>query len=150
MICAYRRDEANMPGSKREVGNAKEEGVEFLWNRQPLGIGEGADGSLRLHLAETRLGAPDEKGRRAAEVVEGSEQVIDCDHVVIAFGFQTEAANWIRPASRPTSAAAPWHRNSKPSSTRPAAKIFAGGGQVRGADLVVRAVFEAVRQRRGC
>ena len=38
VTCAYRRDEANMPGSKREVTNAKEEGVQFLWNRQPMEI----------------------------------------------------------------------------------------------------------------
>ena len=151
VICAYRRDEANMPGSKREVGNAKEEGVEFLWNRQPLGIGEGADGSLRLHLAETRLGAPDEKGRRAAEVIEGSEQVIDCDHVVIAFGFQTEAADWFGHTGIKTDkrgrTVAPEKQQFKHQTSNP--KIFAGGDQVRGADLVVRAVFEGRQAAEG-
>ncbi|RBH45336.1 glutamate synthase small subunit, partial [Pseudomonas sp. MWU13-2860] len=62
VICAYRRDEANMPGSKSEVANAKEEGVEFCWNRQPLAI-EPKVGGLSVKLAETRLGKPDVHGR---------------------------------------------------------------------------------------
>ncbi len=151
VICAYRRDEDNMPGSKREVANAKEEGVEFLWNRQPLGIAEGADGSLRLHLAETRLGEPDEKGRRSAEVVEGSEQVLECDHVIVAFGFQAEAADWFGHTNIKTDkrgrTIAPAQQSFKHQTSNP--KVFAGGDQVRGADLVVRAVFEGRQAAEG-
>lgn len=151
VICAYRRDEANMPGSKREVGNAKEEGVEFLWNRQPLGIEQAADGSLRVKLAETRLGAPDEKGRRAAEIVAGSEEVLECDHVVIAFGFQVEPADWfghtnIKTDKRGRTVAAE-KQQYKFQTSNP--KVFAGGDQVRGADLVVRAVFEGRQAAEG-
>ncbi|MDN0082138.1 FAD-dependent oxidoreductase [Crenobacter sp. SG2305] len=151
VICAYRRDEANMPGSKREVGNAKEEGVEFLWNRQPLGIEQAADGSLRLKLAETRLGAADAKGRRNAEVVPGSEQVLECDHVIVAFGFQAERQSWFDqaqietdPRGRTVAKSCGEHKfqTSNP-------KIFAGGDQVRGADLVVRAVFEGRQAAEG-
>jgi len=151
VICAYRRDEANMPGSKREVANAREEGVEFLWNRQPMGIEQAADGSLRLKLAETRLGAPDAKGRRNAEIVPGSEEVIECDHVIVAFGFQAEAASWFErqgvtvAANGRTLAAA----NGKFKYQTANAKIFAGGDQVRGADLVVRAVFEGRQAAEG-
>ncbi|KZE32952.1 glutamate synthase (NADPH) small subunit [Crenobacter luteus] len=150
VICAYRRDEANMPGSKREVANAKEEGVEFLWNRQPQGIEKAADGSLLLKLAETRLGEPDEKGRRAAVVVEGSEQVIACDHVIVAFGFQAEAADWfghtgIKTDKRGRTVAS--GHAFKYQTTNP--KVFAGGDQVRGADLVVRAVFEGRQAAEG-
>src|SRR4051812_31204341 len=69
VYCAYRRDEANMPGSRREVANAKEEGVEFLWNRQPVEIV--GDGKVEgVKLVTTKLGAPDAKGRRKPEVVE--------------------------------------------------------------------------------
>lgn len=151
VICAYRRDEANMPGSRREVANAREEGVEFLWNRQPMGIEQAADGSLRLRLAETRLGAPDAKGRQSAEVVPGSEQVIECDHVIIAFGFSVERMPWFDAAgietdsrSRTVAPAAQTyaHQTSNP-------KVFAGGDQVRGADLVVRAVFEGRKAAEG-
>ncbi|AXK39349.1 FAD-dependent oxidoreductase [Crenobacter cavernae] len=151
VICAYRRDEENMPGSKREVANAKEEGVEFLWNRQPLGIEQAADGSLLLRLADTRLGAPDAHGRRAAEVLEGSEQVIECDHVVIAFGFQAEAADWFGHTGIKTDkrgrTVAPEKQPFKFQTSNP--KVFAGGDQVRGADLVVRAVFEGRQAAEG-
>lgn len=151
VICAYRRDEANMPGSKREVNNAREEGVEFLWNRQPMGIEQAADGSLRLKLAETRLGAPDAKGRRNAEIVPGSEEVIECDHVIIAFGFQAEAADWFERQGIATAAngrtLASSHGEIKYQTSNP--KIFAGGDQVRGADLVVRAVFEGRQAAEG-
>lgn len=151
VICAYRRDEANMPGSRREVANAREEGVEFLWNRQPMGIEQAADGSLRLRLAETRLGAPDARGRQSAEVVPGSEQVIECDHVIIAFGFSVERMPWFDAAgietdsrSRTVAPAAQTyaHQTSNP-------KVFAGGDQVRGADLMVRAVFEGRKAAEG-
>ncbi|HEX7972557.1 MAG TPA: FAD-dependent oxidoreductase, partial [Thiobacillus sp.] len=63
VTCAYRRDEKNMPGSKREVGNAKEEGVQFLWNRQPVEIV--GDGKVEgVKLVTTELGPPDARGRR--------------------------------------------------------------------------------------
>ncbi len=62
VTCAYRRDAANMPGSRREVKNAKEEGVKFLFNRQPIAIvGEGKVEGVKV--VETRLGAPDARGR---------------------------------------------------------------------------------------
>lgn len=83
-----------MPGSKREVANAKEEGVDFLWNRQPLGIERRQDGVLKIRLAETCLGEPDANGRRNAAIVPGSEATVECDHVIIAFGFQVEAVSW--------------------------------------------------------
>jgi glutamate synthase (NADPH/NADH) small chain len=74
VICAYRRDEANMPGSAREVQNAKEEGVEFLWNAQPISIELGADGkACGVKFVKTQLGQPDENGRRRPEAIEGSE-----------------------------------------------------------------------------
>ena len=69
VICAYRRDEANMPGSMREVHNAKEEGVQFLWNRQPIEI-IGENGKVTgVKLATTQLGKPDDRGRQRPEVV---------------------------------------------------------------------------------
>lgn len=151
VICAYRRDEANMPGSKREVLNAKEEGVEFLWNRQPVGIIQNSDGSLGLKLVTTELGAPDANGRQSAVEVAGSEQIIECDHVIVAFGFQAEAASWfeaqgIKVDSRGRTIA-PEKQALKHQTSNP--KVFAGGDQVRGADLVVRAVFEGRQAAEG-
>src|SRR5690554_2228779 len=82
VTCAYRRDEENMPGSAREVANAKEEGVQFLFNRQPLAI-QSQDGSHAsgVRVVETRLGEPDDKGRRSPVPIPGSESVIEADVV---------------------------------------------------------------------
>lgn len=133
-----------MPGSKREVQNAKEEGVNFLWNRQPVGIEKLAGGSLGLKLVTTQLGEADEKGRRKPVVIEGSEEVLECDHVIVAFGFQTEAASWFESAGikidQWNRTVAPQEQKFKHQTSNP--KVFAGGDLVRGADLVVRAVFE--------
>ncbi|WP_027469900.1 FAD-dependent oxidoreductase [Deefgea rivuli] len=144
VICAYRRDEENMPGSKREVANAKEEGVEFAWNSQPVKIEKNADGSLALTVVSTQLGAADEKGRRRPELVAGSERVLECDHVIVAFGFSVEPESWFDAQGVKTD---DWGRTIaaekqtfKHQTSNP--KIFAGGDQVRGADLVVRAVYE--------
>ena len=76
-----------MPGSAREVANAREEGVQFLFNRQPLEIvGDGQTRGVRM--VETRLGEPDVNGRRAAQPIPGSESVLDADVVIIAFGLR--------------------------------------------------------------
>ena len=148
VICAYRRDEANMPGSKREVDNAKEEGVQFLWNRQPVAIVE-QNGALGVQLVTTQLGAPDAKGRRQPVVVPGSEEILECDHVIIAFGFQVEPESWFDAQGIATDdrgrTLAPEKKKYQTSNP----KIFAGGDQVRGADLVVRAVYEGRQAAEG-
>merc|ERR1711916_364712 len=72
VTCAYRRDEENMPGSRREVANAKEEGVKFLFNRQPVAIV--GDGKVQgVKVVTTQMGEPDENGRRRAEPIPDSE-----------------------------------------------------------------------------
>lgn len=91
--CAYRRDEQNMPGSRREVANSKEEGVNFLFNQQPLEI-VGKDSVTGVKVIETRLGEPDAGGRRRPEPVPGTEQVLPADAVVVAFGFRPSPADW--------------------------------------------------------
>ncbi|ENX6939465.1 glutamate synthase subunit GltD, partial [Escherichia coli] len=73
VTCAYRRDEENMPGSRREVKNAREEGVEFKFNIQPLGIEVNGNGKVSgVKMVRTEMGEPDAKGRRRAEIVAGS------------------------------------------------------------------------------
>jgi len=143
VICAYRRDEENMPGSRREVANSKEEGVNFLFNLQPLEIlGNGSVTGVRM--IETQLGAPDESGRRRPEPIPGSEHIVTADAVVIAFGFQPNPAPWFKdfdidvlPNGRVHAKDAGDYafQTSNP-------KVFAGGDMVRGSDLVVTAVFE--------
>jgi glutamate synthase (NADPH) small chain len=86
--CLYRRDRANMPGSQREVANAEEEGVEFVWLSAPCGFaGEAVEGVM---VQRMRLGAPDATGRQAPEVIEGADYVEDADLVVMALGFEPE------------------------------------------------------------
>jgi glutamate synthase (NADPH/NADH) small chain len=143
VTCAYRRDEANMPGSKREVANAKEEGVEFLWNRQPVEIV--GDAKVEgVKVVTTELGSPDARGRRTPQVVPGSEEIIPADRVIIAFGFQPNPAPWFSQfeigCDERGRVKAPALGQYKHQTTNP--KVFAGGDMVRGSDLVVTAVFE--------
>ena len=151
VICAYRRDEENMPGSMREVSNAKEEGVEFLWNRQPIEI-VGENGKVTgVKLATTRLGEPDERGRSRPEVVPGSEEIIEADDVVIAFGFRPSPATWFDDYDIQINDWGGVQTSSdlavKFQTTNP--KVFAGGDMVRGSDLVVTAVFEGREAAQG-
>ncbi|MEO1977404.1 MAG: FAD-dependent oxidoreductase, partial [Paracoccaceae bacterium] len=143
VTCAYRRDEENMPGSKREVANAREEGVEFLFNRQPVAI-VGEDRVEGVKLVRTRLGEPDERGRRSPEVVPGSEEVLAADAVVIAFGFQPSEIAWFEAHNIAVDergrVAAPEHGDFAFQTSNE--KIFAGGDMVRGSDLVVTAIHE--------
>lgn len=145
VTCAYRRDERNMPGSAKEVTNARTEGVEFLWNLQPVSIE--VDGSNRVSgvtLVETRMGEPDSSGRSRPEIVPGSEKVVQAEAVVVAFGFRPDPEGWLRElgveldenARIRTSAKGPYpFQSSVP-------HIFAGGDAVRGADLVVTAIAD--------
>lgn len=145
VTCIYRRDEENMPGSRREVANAREEGAEFLFNRQPVEI-VGEDGHVTgVRFVNTRLGKPDHRGRRSPEVIPHSEHIIEADVVLIAFGFRPSPSPWFEEAGIETDdsgrviankdAHSPAFQTSNP-------KIFAGGDMVRGSDLVVTAVFE--------
>jgi glutamate synthase (NADPH/NADH) small chain len=150
VVCAYRRDEANMPGSKREVANAKEEGVEFLWNRQPVAI-VGESRVEGVKVVRTELGPPDARGRRSPQVVPGSEETLPADRVIIAFGFRPSPAPWLANfgievdqqgrVKAPAAAPQPYQ------TTNP--KVFAGGDMVRGSDLVVTAVFEGREAAKG-
>ncbi len=150
VTCVYRRDEKNMPGSRREVWHAKEEGVRFLWNRQPIQIsGNGRVESVQV--VETRLGEADERGRRQPEPILGSEQDIPCDSIIIAFGFRPNPAEWFVEYNIETD---PFLRvKAKPTGEFPFQtsnpRVFSGGDMVRGADLVVTAVFEGREAARG-
>jgi glutamate synthase (NADPH/NADH) small chain len=87
--CLYRRDRANMPGSQREVANAEEEGVDFVWLTAPRGFtaGESVEGVL---VQQMRLGAPDVTGRQSPEVIDGADYVEPADLVIKALGFEPE------------------------------------------------------------
>jgi glutamate synthase (NADPH/NADH) small chain len=145
VTCAYRRDEASMPGSAREVANAREEGVRFLFNRQPLSIEAGADDeAIGVTVVETHLGEPDAQGRRSAVPIEGSESLLEADVVIIAFGFSPTAPEWLTAqgveAGHNGRILAGGQGRLPFQTAHP--RLFAGGDAVRGADLVVTAVAE--------
>jgi glutamate synthase (NADPH/NADH) small chain len=150
VVCTYRRDERNMPGSRRDYRNSREEGVEFLFNRQPTEI-VGSEGVEGVKLVTTQLGAPDARGRRVPQAVPGSEEIVAADAVIIAFGFLPSPAPWfdahairLHDSGRVRVSAA----QGRPfQTTNP--KVFAGGDMVRGSDLVVTAVFEGREAARG-
>jgi glutamate synthase (NADPH/NADH) small chain len=151
VTCAYRRDEENMPGSRREVANSKEEGVTFLFNRQPLEILGDANGVTGVRVVETKMGSPGPDGRRRPEPIEGSETILAADAVVIAFGFRPNPPGWFAECGIDTldsgrvlvkAMGAVPYQTSNP-------KVFAGGDMVRGSDLVVTAVHEGREAAKG-
>jgi len=133
--CLYRRDRANMPGSRREVANAEEEGVEFVWLAAPTAIGTG-----EVTLRRMRLGAPDASGRRAPEDDSGGEATVHADMVIKALGFDAE--------DLPTLFGAPELGVTRWGTVLVDGKsmmtsldgVFAAGDIVRGASLVVWAI----------
>jgi glutamate synthase (NADPH/NADH) small chain len=150
VTCTYRRDERNMPGSRRDYRNSREEGVEFLFNRQPIEI-VGSEAVEGVKLVSTQLGAADVRGRRVPQPVPDSEEIVPADAVIIAFGFLPSPPAWLSEHAirlhdsgrvRVSSAEAQPFQTTNP-------KVFAGGDMVRGSDLVVTAVFEGREAARG-
>ena len=141
--CLYRRDEKNMPGSKREVINAKEEGVEFEFNIQPIEI-LGNKSVEGIKVVRTELGEADQNGRRIPVPIPGSETIIKADAVIVAFGFRASPADWFKDFNIATKnnglvLAAEEQKYKFQTSNE---KIFSGGDMVRGSDLVVTAIWE--------
>ena len=137
--CLYRRDKANMPGSQREVQNAEEEGVDFVWLTAPKGFTGGAavEGVI---VQRMRLGAPDATGRQSPEIIEGGDYVEPADLVVQALGFEPEEIPTLWGVQE--LAVTRWgtikadfrtHETSLPG-------VYASGDIVRGASLVVWAI----------
>ena len=143
VTCLYRRDKNNMPGSRKEVENAIEEGVKFVFNTQPIAI-EGSDVVSGIKVMETELGEPDINGRRIPIPVKGSEKIIKADAVIVAFGFRASPANWFANQDIQTLnnglVKIPESEEFEFQTSNP--KIFAGGDMVRGSDLVVTAIWE--------
>jgi len=142
VTCIYRRDEASMPGSRREVANSRDEGVRFLFNRQPVAIA-GDDRVTGLRVAATRL-VVDGSGRTHPETIPGSEQVIEADIVIVAFGFRPSPPSWCAAAgiALDTSGRVRVGGEGRLPFQTSNPRVFAGGDNVRGADLVVRAVHD--------
>ena len=151
VFCVYRRDEENMPGSRREVQNAREEGVTFLFNRQPVGVLDYFGEAIGVKVVETRLGEPGADGRRRPEHVAGSEAIIEADAIIMAFGFQPSPTDWMANMDIALNdwkgVIAPEQQVFKFQTSNP--KVFAGGDMVRGSDLVVTAIWEGRQAAEG-
>ena len=132
--CLYRRDRANMPGSAREVANAEEEGVDFVWLSAPTVIADG-----EVTLTRMRLGPPDASGRRAP-TSDGGEHGVCADLIIKALGFDAEDLPALFDA--PELAVTRWGTVLVDAKTMMTSLdgVFAGGDIVRGASLVVWAV----------
>ena len=137
--CLYRRDKANMPGSQREVQNAEEEGVDFVWLTAPKGFTGGIDVDGVI-VQKMRLGAPDSSGRQSPEIIDGADYVEPAELVIQALGFEPEAIPTLWGV--PELAVTRWgtikgdfrtHGTSLPG-------VYAAGDIVRGASLVVWAI----------
>ena len=129
---------------------AGEEGVRFLWNRQPLEItgGRQVDG---VKVISTSLGEPDARGRRQPEPISGTEEVLPADRVIIAFGFRPSPSPWFDDHDIALDerglVVATGDGQYKFQTSNP--KVFAGGDMVRGSDLVVTAVYEGREAAQG-
>jgi glutamate synthase (NADPH/NADH) small chain len=137
--CLYRRDKANMPGSQREVQNAEEEGVDFVWLSAPKGFtgGTAVEGVI---VQKMRLGAPDSSGRQSPELIAGADYVEPAELVIQALGFEPEpiALLW----GVPDLAVTRWGTIKADFSTHATSLpgVYAAGDIVRGASLVVWAI----------
>jgi len=139
--CAYRRDEDNMPGSAKEVVNAREEGVIFEFYTAPKEVIIDKERHVKgLVCQRTQLGEPDESGRRRLKMLENSDFVLECDVIILALGFDNVEFPWYDDAQINTGK---WgdiivDKNKRTSNAR----VYAGGDAVRGADLAVTAAAD--------
>jgi glutamate synthase (NADPH/NADH) small chain len=137
--CLYRRDRANMHGSQREVQNAEEEGVEFVWLSAPRAF-MGSTDVTGVMVQKMRLGEPDATGRQMPQLIEGADYLEPADLVIQALGFEPEAIQTLWGV--PDLAVTRWgtikadfrtHATNLPG-------VYAAGDIVRGASLVVWAI----------
>ena len=137
--CLYRRDKENMPGSAREVSNAEEEGVEFVWLSSPKKF-EGKDRVESILIDKMKLGDPDESGRRKPVVESNSEFNLKADFVIKALGFDPEDLPYL--FKEKNLQVSRWGTIKADFNTMETnlPGVFAAGDIVRGASLVVWAI----------
>ena len=137
--CLYRRDKANMPGSAREVANAEEEGVNFIWLSSPKSF-EGNEKVQQVVINKMRLGEPDSSGRQSPKTIEGAEETLKADLVIEALGFEPEEIPKL--FDEPDLEVTRWGTIKTDLKTLKTniKGVFAAGDIVRGASLVVWAI----------
>ena len=137
--CLYRRDKENMPGSAREVANAEEEGVEFVWLSSPKEF-KGTNKIENLIVDQIQLGEPDDSGRRRPEVKADSEFEIKADMVIKALGFDPENLPYLFDAKELQVTKWGTLKTDFDTMETNLKGVFAAGDIVRGASLVVWAI----------
>jgi glutamate synthase (NADPH/NADH) small chain len=137
--CLYRRDRENMPGSAREVGNAIEEGVEFVWLTSPKSF-IGTKKVEAVEVNKMKLGEPDSSGRRRPEIEKGSEYKIQADLVIKSLGFDPENLPKLFNAKELVISQWGTLKIDLKSMQTNLDGVFAAGDIVRGASLVVWAI----------
>ena len=137
--CLYRRDKENMPGSAREVANAEEEGVEFVWLSSPKEF-KGKNKIENLLIDRIKLGEPDESGRRKPVIKEGSGFEIKVDMVIKALGFDPENLPHLFDAKELQVTKWGTIKTDFDTMQTNLDGVFAAGDIVRGASLVVWAI----------
>lgn len=147
-ICLYRRDLANMPGSRKEYNNAVEEGAEFEFLTNPVSIEGGSSGQVcGVRVVQMQLGEPDAQGRRKPVKIIGSERLIEADVVLVAYGFDPEAAPKFQGSSLAIDRWGALLVDARQMTSLPG--VFAGGDSSRGASLVAHAVRDGRAAARG-
>jgi len=142
VTCLYRRDEKNMPGSKKEYKNAMEEGVDFTFFVSPKEIVLNDEGkAVAVEVVKTTLGAKDASGRQKMEEVKGSEHRINADVVIMSLGFDPAVPSFLAENGIETNSWGGIIINEETHETSTSG-IYAGGDCFRGADLVVTAAYD--------
>ena len=141
VTCLYRRDGANMPGSKKEYRNAIEEGVEFVFNVSPKEILINSDGEvIGIEMQKTRLSQKDESGRERVEIIKGSEFKVKADIIIFALGFNNHNPSFINECAIKRDK---WGAIITDTNRQTNVKgIYAGGDCFRGSDLAVTAAAD--------
>ena len=137
--CLYRRDKINMPGSAREVQNAEEEGVKFIWLSSPKEF-VGNEKVNKVIYDKIKLGEPDSSGRQSPKVIEGAQDELPADIIIKSLGFDPEEIPSL--FSEPDLKVSKWGTIKIDLKTMRTniRGVFAAGDIVRGASLVVWAI----------
>ena len=148
-VCLYRRDLANMPGSRKEYANALEEGAQFRFLTNPVAlVGDAAGRVAAVRCQRMELGAPDGSGRRSPRPVPGSEFEVPAELVLVAYGF--DPVPFPADSDLAQVATDKWGTfkiDEFQMTNLPG--VFAGGDSVRGPSLVVHAVRDARKAAQG-
>ncbi|MCF6340919.1 MAG: glutamate synthase subunit beta [Sulfurimonas sp.] len=142
IICLYRRDANNMPGSKKEYKNAIEEGIDFIFFASPKQLILNDDGNaISIEAVKTTLGAKDDSGRQRMEEIKSSNFRVKADVIIMSLGFDVEKPPFLAENGIETNKWGEIIINEETHETTTAG-IYAGGDCYRGADLVVTAAFD--------